>query len=192
MIHWLHKLGIRRGELLAVRTPDINGRSQEVSIARRPDAADDPRGRQPLVKTRGRDLRMSALFKDSQHYLLDVRRSVPGAARHPFLFVDMRTGRPLSHSALTKIFGELSAALGFRVTAHLLRHRWNDEFSARMDREGVPEDTERKIRSYLQGWGETSKSAANYTRRHVREAADKHMLGMQKKTFRKGGTNDGE
>ena len=169
-----------------MRIPDIDGRSQQVSIKRRPDAKDDPRAKQPLVKTRGRDLPIGVIFKDTEHYILNVRRSVPGAIKHPFLFVEMRTGRPLSHQALTKVFSELTEALGFSVAAHLLRHRWNDEFSALMDRKKVSEATERKVRSQLQGWAETSNTAAAYTRRHVREAAAKHMLEMQKQTFGRG------
>ena len=52
-----------------------------------------------------------------------------------------------------------------------------------MDRKKVPEATEKKVRSYLQGWKETSNTAAVYTRRHVRETAKKIMLKMQEEIF---------
>jgi hypothetical protein len=86
---------------------------------------------------------------------------------------------------LTKIFNTLSAALGFDVAAHLLRHSWNDNFFLEMDRKKVPESTEKKVRSYLQGWKESSGTAASYTRRHVREQAGKILLKMQEDLFNK-------
>ncbi len=183
IVQWLYRLGIRRGELLAVRVSDMKGVSSDVTIERRPDSADDPRIRQPLVKTKGRSLPMASLFQPTQKYILEIRAKIPGATKYPFLFVDVRTGRPLSHSGLTKVFEELSTALGFNVSPHLLRHSWNDTFSAAMDRKKVAEATEKKARSYLQGWKETSNTAAVYTRRHVRETAKKIMLDMQEEIF---------
>ncbi len=183
IIQWLHRLGIRRGELLAVRIGDMKGASGNVTIVRRPDSPDDPRTRQPLVKTRGRELPLGDLFQSTQQYVIEIRRKLPGATKHPFLFVDVRTGRPLSHSGLTKVFQDLSDALGFNVAAHLLRHSWNDAFSAEMDRKKVPEATEKKVRSYLQGWRETSSTSAVYTRRHVRKAAEQVLLTMQEQIF---------
>lgn len=179
IVHWLYRLGIRRGELLAVRVGDMKGFTCDVTIERRPDSKDDPRIRQPLVKTKGRTLPLGSLFQATQKYILEVRANTPGAAKHPFLFVSTRTGKPLSISGLIKVFQDLSRALGFDLAAHLLRHSWNDAFSAEMDRKKVPEATEKKVRSYLQGWKASSNTAAVYTRRHVREAAEKIMLQMQ-------------
>ena len=51
ILQWLYGLAVRRRKLLAVRNSDIKGMSQQVSIKRRPDARDDPRTRQRLVKT---------------------------------------------------------------------------------------------------------------------------------------------
>ena len=192
IVQWLYGLGLRRGDLLAVRISDIQAASQQVSIERRPDSLVDPRTRQPLVKTRGRDLPISSLFHATERYILDVRGASPGAAKHPFLFVGARTGRPLSHSGLTKMFQDLSAALGLPISAHLLRHSWNDSFSALMDQKNVPEATEKKVRSYLQGWSESSNAAGVYTRRHVREEAGRQMLHMQKKLFGKGAEGENE
>jgi hypothetical protein len=53
-----------------------------------------------------------------------------------------------------------------------------------MDQKKVPEATEKKVRSYLQGWSEISNTAAVYTRRHVREEAAKEMLAMQERMLR--------
>jgi hypothetical protein len=48
-----------------------------------------------------------------------------------------------------------------------------------MDRRKVAEETERKTRSYLIGWSETSGTAATYTRRHVRNLAQEALRAMQ-------------
>lgn len=186
IVQCLDQIGIRRGELLAIRVCDLKGHSSEVNIVRRPDSLEDPRVRQPLVKTRGRMLPISNLFLLAQSYVLDIRLKIKGATKHPYLFVCARRGRPLSHSGLTKVFRTLSAALGFDVAAHLLRHSWNDSFSAEMDRKKVPEATEKKVRSYLQGWKETSGTAATYTRRHTREQAGKILIQMQEDVFNMG------
>jgi hypothetical protein len=45
---------------------------------------------------------------------------------------------------------------------------------------------ENKMRSRLMGWSETSKTAATYTRRHVKRKADAGMLELQKKMMKKG------
>jgi integrase len=63
IVLWLYRLGIRRGELLSVRVSDMKGVSSDVTIERRPDSADDPRIREPLVKTKGRTIPMPSLFQ---------------------------------------------------------------------------------------------------------------------------------
>jgi integrase len=67
------------------------------------------------------------------------------------------------------------------VHAHLFRHTWNDDFSEQMDREKIPEDRERKVRSVLMGWSPTSGTAATYTKRHVERKAREASLAMQRK-----------
>ena len=67
------------------------------------------------------------------------------------------------------------------LSAHVLRHTWNENFSIAMDKEKTGEETEKKIRSYLMGWSETSGTAATYTRRHIRNKAREVSLDIQKK-----------
>lgn len=191
MIDWLYDLGLRRGELLSVRVSDINFRKGIVTIARRPDDPKDPRRNQPVVKTRGRELPMSVSNLDAtRHYVINVRGALPGARTHDYLFVAADTGAPLSMPALAKIFRVLRskiADLPRDLSPHVLRHTWNDRFSEEMDGNKVPEETERKARSYLMGWSETSGTAATYTRRHVREQAKRVSLELQEKMLHKDG-----
>jgi integrase len=67
------------------------------------------------------------------------------------------------------------------LAPHVCRHTWNDKFSEDMDKAKVSEETEKKMRSRLMGWSETSGTAATYTRRHVQRKAREASLALQKK-----------
>lgn len=183
LIRWLLYLGLRIGEVLGVRVSDIVVYRKEVTIHRRADDPDDPRRNQPQTKTRARVLPLSAtLVTETQAYILNYRASLTGAKKHPFLFVASRTGKPMSLAAVAKLFNELrekAPSLPESLSAHVLRHTWNDAFSAKMDSAGVTPESERQARSYLMGWSPTSDTAAAYTRRHVRNKAKEVSLALQ-------------
>lgn len=183
VIRWLLELGLRRGELLNIKITDINFQSEELLVARRADDPEDPRKDQPTVKTRDRKLPLSSGLCAMTHiYITKARRLIPGARRHPFLFVAMGTGAPLSLSSVNCLFSELREAFADElgaVTPHVLRHTWNDRFSEIMDNAKVPEPEEERMRSFLMGWSPTSKTALQYTRRHVRLKAQRVSLQMQ-------------
>jgi integrase len=87
-------------------------------------------------------------------------------------------------SALNKVFVVLRRKcpdLPDDLSPHVIRHTWNDHFSEIMDRRRVSEETEKKMRSRLMGWSETSGTAAAYTRRHVQRKAREASLALQKK-----------
>lgn len=187
IIWWLLYLGLRRGELLGVRVSDIDFRSETVTIRRRADDKNDPRLHQPNAKTLARKLPMApGLIQRTREYVVAHRGSVAAARKHDFLFVAVDSGRPLSINAFAKIFYCLQRhpLLSPELFAHLLRHTWNERFSERMDSGETPEDTEKKMRSYLMGWSETSGAAATYTRRHVRRRAGEASVAMQDKLFK--------
>lgn len=183
MIRWLYSLGLRRGELLAVKVSDIDFRKREVVIPRRADDPDDPRLFQPRAKTRDRILPLSKeLSQLTYDYVMTARRAIHGARRHEFLFVADKTGAPLSLGALNKSFKTLRTqcpSLPKELSPHVLRHSWNDAFSEAMDKAGIDPADEHKMRSFLMGWSETSGSAATYTRRHTRKRANEASLRMQ-------------
>lgn len=185
LVRWLHDLGLRRGELLNVKISDINFQSEEVTVARRADDPGDPRRGQPKVKTRDRTIPLSSNLCGLTHdYVTRTRRSIEGARRHPFLFVAMGTGAPLSLSSVNDVFAELREAFPGEfdaLTPHVLRHTWNDRFSETMDNAKVPDADEERMRSFLMGWSPTSKTAAKYTRRHIRLKAERVSLAMQAK-----------
>lgn len=185
VVLWLLDLGLRRGELLNVKISDINFQSEELIVARRADDPEDPRKNQPMVKTRDRKLPLSSSLCSLTHdYITKTRRRIDGARRHPFLFVAMGTGAPLSLSSVNDLFAELREAFPGEfnaVTPHVLRHTWNDRFSETMDKKKIPEAEEDRMRSFLMGWSPTSTTAGNYTRRHIRLKAQRVSLEMQAK-----------
>ncbi|MGU2193242.1 integrase [Pseudomonas aeruginosa] len=183
LIQWLLNLGLRVGEALGVRASDIVAYRKEVTIHRRADDPDDPRRYQPQTKTRARILPLGeALLSETQAYILSYRSTLPYSKKHPYLFVASRTGQPMSQSAIGRLFKDLcekSPSLLQGLSAHLLRHTWNDAFSKKMDEKGVTPEHERQARSYLMGWSPTSDTAATYTRRYVRNKAKEISLELQ-------------
>ncbi len=182
-ICWLLQLGLRRGELLNVKIEDINFQKEVVMIARRPDDPDDPRNRQPKVKTRDRRIPLShELAAATHHYITSIRATLEGARSHSFLFVADRSGAPMALDTLNKVFRVLRqkvSEMPADITPHVLRHSWNDKFSESVDKKGLAPEEEKKLRSFLMGWSETSESAMTYTRRHVRNKANEVSLAMQ-------------
>jgi integrase len=183
IVWWFLTLGIRRGELLGVRVPDVDFQTNEVLIARRADDPDDPRANEPNTKTRDRLLSLEEdLAVLTRRYVTGARSRIEGARRHDYLFVANGTGAPLSLSGLNKIFVELRRkcpSLPEDLYPHIFRHTWNDRFSDLMDTRKVSEETEKKMRAKLMGWSETSGTAAMYTRRHTARKAKEASLALQ-------------
>lgn len=189
IILWLLNCGLRRGELLNIRISDLNFRGSTVVVARRADDPSDPRTNQPKVKTRGREIPLSTgLLDKTNGYIMNLRSRIQGARKHDFLFVSSEIGAPLSIPSLNKMVNVLNKSLAeskSKIFPHIFRHTWNDRFSEEMDNNKVGEDAEKKARSYLMGWSETSGTAATYTRRHIRKKAQVASLHLQKNLMKK-------
>tara|TARA_R110001606_G_scaffold210272_4_gene357767 strand:- start:522 stop:1838 length:1317 start_codon:yes stop_codon:yes gene_type:complete len=180
-------LGIRDGEALNIRIKDLCFQTNTVLIARRADAIEDPRTKQPKVKTRDRRLVLANAFAEQLFdYITRQRNQIVPARKHDYLFVTHKRGTtygaPLSQSAVEKMFRIIrgsSAILPNDLSMHVLRHTANDRFSEMVDKKGIDPEKEKKMRSYQNGWTETSNSAAGYTKRHTSEEAHKASLELQ-------------
>jgi integrase len=181
IVRLLYELGLRRGELLALRLEDFNVRECRLSIVRRPDDRRDPRRRQPVAKTEERVLELDPeLAAAVSDYILRVRAENPSARRHGYVFVDTHRGAPLTASGLDKMFKGLRSVRGLPIdlTSHVLRHDWNDRFSVLMDAKRVRPADEMRLRKYLQGW-RWDGSAHRYNRRHIVRRANEALLDLQ-------------
>lgn len=186
IVRLAYDLGLRAGELLALKVSDFDFMRNEVIVARRHDDIEDPRPRQPVVKTSDRRLPLSSGLAESVFkYVSEERRSLSRSRYHPFLIVvhqpGPHQGQPLSYKGLNKIFETLKHASPTlsELCCHVLRHTNNERFSELMDREGVPAAQEEKLRSFAMGWKEGSGTAATYTRRHTERKAKEASLKLQ-------------
>jgi integrase len=187
----LYEFGMRRGEVLCLRVGDVKLTPDGglLTIVRRPLDPEDPRQTKPQVKTLGRELAIGSTLRELFIGYLAERRKLPGARRHPFLLVSSVDGAPLTYWSMTKIFKVLREkvhGLPDDLSAHVLRHDWNDRFSEMSDRASshrtnVDATKEERMRAYIQGWSSNSETAATYTKRWTREAANKRSLAMQER-----------
>jgi integrase len=177
------QLGIRRGELLGAQISQMNFVKNEIKICRIPDNIKDPRQDEPNTKTRARILPVGAYLAELfLHYITRIRNKNEHAKTHDFLFTATDTGEPLKKSSITKMFivlREKVSGLSSDLSAHVMRHTWNELFSDEMDAGGISGEDENKVRSFLMGWSETSGMAATYTRRHTKRKAKETSLKLQ-------------
>jgi integrase len=185
-LHLLLELGPRRGEVLQLRIGrDFNAGTNTLTIQRVPDDKDDPRINEPNAKTLDRDLPLSEkLAAMITNHIITARNTVKVPLSLDFLFVTAKTGRPLSKSAVSKIFHVLRRSipeLPPDFTAHVLRHTWNDNFSIECEKANMPEEVEEATRNYLQGWKKGSKTSGIYTQRYIKRKAHEVSLKMQER-----------
>lgn len=175
-------LGIRRSELLGLRTGDFKPQTHDLLILRRPDDISDPRLNEPNTKTRDRVLPITPdLYALVKAYLLLRHTKVNG--RHDFLLV-ANTGAPLSKSEINRIFRALDRFPELQnITPHILRHTFFENLAEDLNSSGHS-DTE--ILNYLRrlgGWSDTSNTPLRYIKRFVQERANKAGLAVQRKLF---------
>jgi integrase len=179
----LLKLGMRRGELCGLTVSDcFLGSKGTITIHRRPDDPNDPRHNKPATKTAARVLPLSDRLTELMHeWVTYHRRNIPGTRFHPYVIVSSDSGKPMSLSNVNKIMERLRRAvtgLPDDLTAHVLRHSWNDWFSAEMDKKGISEEQEVKWRKRLMGW-RSEDTARHYLRRTVRQRSNEFLRDMQ-------------
>jgi integrase len=155
LIAFLLGLGPRKGEAQKQQVAHVDLHRQQVSIVRNPDAIADDRRIEPNVKRVGRVLPLDASLSDLlSDYIALWRSTVPGSEKTDYLFLTV-IGKPMSAEAVHKAFRTLREAmpeLPENLSAHLLRHTWNDNYSITMDKNKVDPVNEARTRSYLMGF----------------------------------------
>lgn len=176
--------GMRRGELLGLQIRDLGQSEAKLSVLRRADAAEDPRGVQPNTKTNDRVLDLHpSVMRRLWSYINNARQGIRAARKHPYIFV-ADDGMPISLASIDKLFKDIRLAcpgLSVQLTSHVMRHTWNERFSEEADRLGLSDVTEARARNAQQGWSDTSKSASVYTRRHAAEVGRQVSMAHQER-----------
>ncbi|MGS0534482.1 tyrosine-type recombinase/integrase [Pseudoalteromonas sp. SaAl2] len=190
----LYVLGVRIGEALNIKLEDLIVRKGKnyLVIKRNAGDLDDPRIKQPKVKTNSRALALSPQLKSIlDTYILDHRSYVQGSAYCSFLFIShrMRNNKtlPLSISGAEKVFRELENILGFKLNPHRLRHTWNDRYSESADKliehGKTTEEKSEADRCHLMGWAKGSTMSLVYSSRHDTKRAMEFALHLQDEDF---------
>jgi integrase len=170
IVRLLLATGIRKGELLGLKIHDI----------------EDFRIRQPQSKTASRRLQIAQDLADGLREHIEEYRIKQGDARkYPFVFVSDQ-GIPLALNSIDLIFSMLRRAAPelAPISAHILRHTWNDRFSELVEGASLNLNEEKQLRNYLMGWSEKSKMAEKYTVRYIEERARAMSLKMQNSTYK--------
>lgn len=192
IVKLLRVTGTRGGELLNIRVrDDIDWDAMQVAIVRRADSPQDTRRRQALVKTNQRVLPLTErTLEEIRSYVVEVRKFIPNAARCPYLFVSHKSGptqgHALSLSSLREIFATIRRAFPeLDISAHDLRHRWNESYSIAMRlQEKISYVEAEQLRNLLEGWSSSSTTGQRYNKRYIREASHEAMLAVAEKMER--------
>lgn len=183
IVHMLLELGMRRGELLGIRTRDIRAQSQEVNIELRPDDKDDPRLYEPNGKTKDRTLAVSAqLLRRIASYVQGARYDIKAARKNQFLLV-ASTGEPLSISGFNKVFTSLQNSTPElkMVIPHLMRHTFNDNMVEELESSGMEGSQIVEALCRLNGWSDRSNMPFKYTKRSGEAKAKVALRNYQEK-----------
>jgi integrase len=175
--------GPRRGDVLKLHTGDVktHGAEPTLWIRRRPDDQHDPRVFEPNAKTQERMLPLDAsLARRLNDYISEVRTKIPNSKRRPYLFLNTRTGKPLSSRAVNGMFEALQTQFP-GITPHICRHTHNDRLRAFCREHGIDEKESTSHAMYLNGW--LGDNTGIYTKREARINAHLISKSVQEQLF---------
>ncbi len=182
MLRILYETGMRRGELLSLKLKSFfeasGGDGAYLSIERNHDDELDRRANQPVAKTLGRDVSISAeLESQIIEYITQYRAELKnvGMTQESFIFCVHRTGKTqgsaISINGFNSTFKKIKEKYPVlnKCHPHAFRHDWNYRFSLKSDELGISEIEEAEMREEQMGWVPGSSMAKIYNQRHRRE-----------------------
>lgn len=189
MIWIFNDTGMRKGALAKLKLADVveDWETPRLRINRTPNDPDDPRKRRPSQKTNAGTVPISHELMAALRYYRDhIRAHYPAAQQHDFLFVSEKgktKGQPLTIRGIDYLFAVLSESLGFHVTAHILRHKWNDLFSEKGKALGIDPAVLEDVRKVAMTWSENSTMGSVYNKKHLAALAKKISAARQDRQF---------
>lgn len=177
--------GMRRGELLKLKTTDLHEISGKcyLVIKRRPDDPTDARAIQPAQKTLSRTISISEqLYTEIEDYITSERRPIINGKRsslkHQFLITSER-GTPLSQSVVNSMFDLIHTNFferaGVNFHPHLLRNTFcNNYLEWCVEKMGMELDRSLDELRLICGWGVASKMPLRYAAKWVAQQANEH------------------
>ena len=192
IVNLLTQSGIRRGALGKLKISDFNfhGTFDQISIYRSGNDPTDPRAEKPNQKTKAH---MATVDKDIMHqvkfYIDHVRTTFARAQYHDFVFISENdskgtAGKPLSLKSINSLFQKISKVLGVHVHPHMLRHKWNEIFDEKGERQGVDPARLEDIRKYAMGWSQNTTMNYIYNDKRLALKARELSLAHQHKVDR--------
>lgn len=184
----LLELPFRAGEILGLKRQDFDTRSSpmSVTIERRHDDPRDPRIDKPVAKTRGRmhllTGEVEATVRDWLKVKIVNRDVYPEARKHEFAFPN-RKGGPWALRSARDVFKRirLTHPQFETLCAHVLRHDWNERFVDAALARGRGADDRQMEQKYANGWTEESQMPARYSKRAIRDAANRRILELSER-----------
>lgn len=181
--------GIRRGALAKLKISDcqFQGSYDEIFIYRSGIDPTEKRLDVPNQKTKSHlSVLSTELLQHVKFYIDYIRIIYPKSITHDFVFISEKDskrteGLPLSINSINEIFKKLSKALGIRVTAHMLRYKWNENFDEAAEKEGIDSKRKEDIRKYEMGWVEKSKMNQKYNEKSLHKHARKIHIAHQER-----------
>jgi integrase len=170
LVSILIETGIRRGAVAKLKLSDIKDSNDNYRLltTRTPDDKTDKRLRAGAQKTNAHSSAISSeLMKRIKTYITTERSGYKASESHDFLLVSEKgvtAGDPLSLNMVSSVIDKLSNALGFHITPHLIRHKWNEIFHTRALAAGYTSQQIEDIRKYAMGWTEDSKMGQIYNK----------------------------
>jgi len=164
----LIKTGVRIGAILKLKISDLvdDWNNPRFLLTRTPNDPTDTRRLPAANKTKALSVSISReLMKLIKLYIETVRKNIPNAHKHDFVFISEKgktIGSPLSYNAINKVIATFGEAIGIELHPHLLRHKWNEIFEENARAQGYSPDQIEDLRKYAMGWAADSKMAALY------------------------------
>jgi integrase len=158
----LLQTGGRVSELLQAKIDDLIDRKRTIEFRRRHNDPDDPRKREPNLKTFDRELRLSEETWEKLERWLEVHDEVTAATHSPFIFVSFARnpkyfGQPICRQTVKHILDEVCDAAGLpRIRIHDLRHIRVRRLAELAREQNWTNEEWRKAATYLFGWSAAS------------------------------------